>query len=66
MLPDKDDDVSFRRRRLKLVHEMHKVRDFRPVLCADMWDRMRGYTVWELKQVVALEFDDFSSGLCLL
>jgi len=69
MLPvEREEDVSFRRSRLEALHEMYKVRAFRPVLCADVWDRVREYTVWELKQAVTLEreFDDFFSKLSVI
>ena len=39
----------------KVFHEMHAVRDFRLVLCADVWDRVGEYTVGVLKQAVAAE-----------
>jgi len=69
MLPaEREEDDSFRRSRLEALHEMYKVRAFRPVLCADVWDRVREYTVWELKQPVTLEggFDDFFSKLSVI
>jgi hypothetical protein len=64
-------DASLRRIGLEVFYEMHKVREFRPVLCADMWDGVRGYAVCELKRVVAAEKvkrgpDEFFSKLSVI
>jgi len=39
----------------ELFREMHRVRGFRLVLCADVWDRVVEYTVGVLKRAVAAE-----------
>ena len=56
------------RRRLKALREMHKVRDFRPVLRADVWDPVSRNAVSELKRAVALEreVDDFFFKLSII
>ena len=53
-------------RRFEVLREVHKVRDFRLVLNAKVWDPAGEYSVRMLKEAVAEEkskggFDDFSS-----
>jgi len=50
-----DMDVRWFGGQFKVFREMHKVRDFHLVLCADVWHFMKEYTVWRLKQAVAAE-----------
>jgi hypothetical protein len=72
ILPAEEEAVaSFRREQLEALHEMHKVRDFQPVLCADVWDRVRKLAERELEQAVAAEkakrgLDVFSSKLSVI
>jgi len=47
--------ASRHHKRFNLFREMYKVRDFRLVLCADVWDRMGKYSVGVLKQAIAVE-----------
>ena len=65
---EKERQVPDHRTRLKALREMHKVRDFRPILCADVWDCVRGRAVYELEHAVALEreVDDFFSKLSII
>jgi len=46
---------SNHQREFRVFREMHKVRGFQLVLCADVWDRVVVEAVRELKQVVAAE-----------
>ena len=39
----------------RVFREMHAVRDFRLVLCANVWDPLGEYTVGVLKQAVTAE-----------
>jgi len=57
MMSDADivEQASKHHRRFELFREMHKVRGFQLVLCADVWDRVVEYTVQVLKQAVAVE-----------
>ena len=60
------EEASWYHRQLELFREMHKVRGFQLVLCADVWDRMVECAVRVLKQAVAVEkarggFGDLSS-----
>ena len=48
-------EASWHKQLFKAFRPMHKVRDFQLVLCADVWDGVRGYTVQTLKQAVAAE-----------
>jgi len=67
MSPDeKAEDDLWHRRRFQVFREMRQVRDFRLVLCADVWDCIGWYSVGVLKCAVAAEkakggFDSFSS-----
>ena len=42
-------------RLFEVFREMHEIRKFRLVLCADVWDRVGKYTMQALKQAVAAE-----------
>jgi len=59
------------RKRFKVFYEMHKVRDFQLVLCADVWDPVEDYSMHMLKRVVANEkarggfSDSFSEPLVI-
>ena len=58
--------VELQRTRFPVFQEMHKARDFKLVLCADVWHYIGEYTVEELKCALATEkaeggFDNFSS-----
>ena len=72
LLPDEaETEASTQRRYLEALREMHRVRDFQPVLCADVWERVREHAVWQLKWVVADEkvgmgADDFFSKLLVI
>jgi len=44
-----------RRMEFEALREMHKVRDFRPVLCVDVWDYVMKDAVWDLKWAVVKE-----------
>ena len=48
-------EAARNRRLFGVLHEMYKVRDYKLVLCADVWDYLRDYAVRELKCVVATE-----------
>jgi len=68
-LAEKERQALNHHRLLEAFHEMHKVRDFQPVLCADVWDPMRGHAVDELERAVwQLErrADDFFSKLSII
>jgi len=52
---DMAEEASWYHRQFEAFHVIHKVRDFRLVLCADVWDYKREYAVWLLKQAVAAE-----------
>ena len=63
---DKDDEALLHSWRFDVLREAHRVRDFRLVLCADIWDPVGEYAVRTLKEAVAEEkakkgFDDFFS-----
>jgi len=72
LLPDEAEiEASIHRGHLEALREMHRVRDFQPVLCADVWERVREYAVWQLEWVVADEkvrmgADDFFSKLLVI
>jgi len=42
-------------RRLEVFHEIHELRDFRLVLCADVWHRIGEYSIRVLKEAVGVE-----------
>lgn len=48
-------EASLHERQLKLFRAIRKVRDFQLVLCADVWDGVKGYTTLVLKRAVAGE-----------
>lgn len=48
-------EASWHRALFKVFREMHKVRDFRLVLCADVWGYVGRYTMGVLAQAVAEE-----------
>jgi len=61
---DREKEALWRNRRFKVLREVHKVRGFQLVLCAEVWDPVGGYSVRMLEGVVADErakggFDDF-------
>lgn len=56
MTPDeRATDDLWHRRLFQVFRDMHTVRNFRLVLCADVWDRVGEYTVEVLKRAVATE-----------
>ena len=64
-------EALYRRMEFKALREMHKVRDFQPVLCVDVWDYVMQNVVWDLKLDVVTEkakggFDDFFSELLVI
>ena len=75
---EKERQAPNHRRPLETLREMHKVRDFRPVLCVNVWDpvgrdavcelRHAVYELNELRRAVALEreVDDFFSKLSII
>jgi len=59
-------EVLWHRRLFEVLRGVHKVRDFKLELCADVWEPVGEYSVGILKQAVAEEkasggFDGFSS-----
>jgi len=46
---------ALHRRRFKQLHKMYKVREFRPVLCADAVECTMGHVVQELESMVKME-----------
>lgn len=52
---EKAEEALWHRRRFEAFRRMHKVRNFRLVLCADVWERVREYSVRVLKAAVAAE-----------
>ena len=65
MSPDEVAEEAFwHRKRFEILRIMHKVRDFRLVLCVNVWERLGRRAVQMLKEAVAAEkasggFDDF-------
>lgn len=60
---EKVEEALWHRQRFKAYRKIQKVRDFRLVLCVDVWDRVGRYSVRVLKGAVAAEkarngFDD--------
>jgi len=58
------EEASRHRRRFEVLRQVHEARDFRLVLCADVWDPIGEYAVQMLRQAVAEEkanegFDTF-------
>ena len=49
------DEASWHHILFKVFHEMHAVRSFQLVLCADVWDCVGEYAKEVLKEVVAVE-----------
>jgi hypothetical protein len=63
---ERAEEASRHNRQFDVFRGAQKVRDFRLVLCADVWERLGEYAVQVLKQVVEVEkakgvFDNFSS-----
>ena len=52
---DRATEASWHRRLFEVFRKTHAIRDFRLVLCADVWGRMKEYTVGELECAVAVE-----------
>ena len=48
-------EASWHRRLFEVFREMYTVREFRLVLCADVWDRLKEFTMERLKRAVAVE-----------
>ena len=67
MSPDEVvEEALWHRRRFEILRIMHKVRDFRLVLCVNVWEHLGRHAVQILKEAVAAEkasrgFDDFFS-----
>ena len=63
---EKAEEAMWHHRRFDLVRELHKVRRFELVLCANVWDPVGEYTVRMLKEAVEVAkkgkmFDEFAS-----
>lgn len=61
---DREEEALWHNRRFKVLREVHKVRGFQLVLCADVWDPVGEFSVRILKAAVADErakggFDGF-------
>ena len=54
-LAEKAEEASWHSRWFEAFQRMHKVRDFRLVLCADVWEEVGEYSVRSLKEAVAGE-----------
>jgi len=52
---DKKEEALWHHRRFEAFRTLHEVRDFRLVLCADVWGRMGEYSLRVLKEAVAAE-----------
>ena len=52
---EREHEASLYCRRFEVLREMRKVRDFRLVLCADVWDAVGYHAVQTLKRAVAAE-----------
>ena len=52
---ERAEDASRHGARFEVLRKMHRMRDFRLVLCADVWDRVREDSVRMLKEAVAAE-----------
>ena len=48
-------EVQWHEQRFEAFRTMYKARDFQLVLCADVWDGVKGYAVRMLKQAVPAE-----------
>lgn len=48
------EEASWCHKHFELLHEIHQVRDFCPVLCANVWDPVGEYAVQVLKEAVAV------------
>ena len=55
---EREREVSRHRKAFELLREVRKARDFRLVLCVDVWDAVAKYSVRMLKQVVTAEKDN--------
>ena len=51
-----------RREVFRMSHDLHKVRDFRPVLCANVWGYFEDYAVRQLERFVATEWREAGGG----
>jgi hypothetical protein len=52
---EREEEVSRHHRQFEVLHEVQKVRDFRLVLCADVWESVGEYSVRVLERAVAVE-----------
>jgi hypothetical protein len=52
---ERAEEASRHHRQFEVLHEVQKVRDFRLVLCADVWERVGEYSVRVLERAVAVE-----------
>ena len=52
---EKTEEASWHSQRFEAFRRMRKVRDFRLVLCADVWEEVGEYSVRSLKEAVAAE-----------
>lgn len=59
---EKAEDVARQRILFQAIHELHKAREFKLVLCADVWHYLGEHTVEELRQVLAAEKADGGLG----
>jgi len=49
------EEASRHYKRFGVFRTVHKIRDFRLVLCADVWNGVGGYSEWRLKKAVEAE-----------
>ena len=49
-------EARIRREAFRVLHDLHKVRDFKSVLCANVWGYLEDYAVRELERFVATEW----------
>ena len=68
---ERENQALYRRLEFEALREMHKVRDFQPVLCVDVWDHVMQDAVWYMKWVVMTEkakggFDDVFPELLVI
>ena len=65
---ERTEEAAMHHRRFEFLRELRKVRNFRVVLCANVWGPVAEYGVQEPKEAVAVErarkgFGEFHSGL---
>lgn len=55
---ERSDEKSRHSEHLQLLNDIHQLRGFQPVLCANVWEPVGEYTVQVLKDAVAMEKTD--------